>query len=430
MGPSQPNAIISTFLHLALKLPDRFKRLRRWSFGSVIVVLMLLTRPRRQGDYRSVFLALPLDAPKLFGENPPSVSSFSVARRKVPMEIMRWLLGRVVESGQRLRTPLIKRQRKRRFLAIDGVNFVVPNSKKLRQSCERPKYNTWLRAHYPQAKVLVVFDVLRRLPLDFALLAKRAGERAGLTALYDIFLAGDVLIMDRGFPARWLLRELVQRGCDVIVRMTATRLGSFPEVTAFVASGKESRTLTLDLGKGVTCKVRLLRKNFRAGRPKRHQRAETMVVMTTLGAEEFNRDAVLDFYAKRWGIETLFREMKHAFAIERFHARSVNGILQEIAAVLLWSALASVIQIAAESNLPDERRAMRTLCLDATERIVLALLTDDDPGPTLPILLIGIRRHAYLPVENRSYPRECKRPWGRWAGKKAKKRPAIQKAAK
>ncbi len=81
MGPSQPNAIISTFLHLALKLPDRFKRLRRWSFGSVIVVLMLLTRPRRQGDYRSVFLTLPLDAPKLFGENPPSVSSFSVARR-------------------------------------------------------------------------------------------------------------------------------------------------------------------------------------------------------------------------------------------------------------------------------------------------------------------------------------------------------------
>lgn len=421
MAHSNPHDVISTFLHLTKVMPDRFRRLRRWSYGSVIVVIMLLTRPRRLCDYCSVLLTLHLDAPKLFGkEKTPTKSSFSDARVKVPIEFFRWALGQVMKLGERMRSPRLTKKT-RRFFAVDGVNFVVPSSKNLRQNCERPKYNSWLRAHYPQAKVLVAFDVLRRIPLEFALLAKGIGERAGLSELYQHFCPHDVIIIDRGFPARWLLRELVENKLDVVMRMTCKKCGSFPEVKDFIASRKSSCELSLRLDKNTSVTVRLLRKNFRVGRPKRHQRVESMVVLTTLAASEFSDEEIFELYGKRWGIETLFREMKHSFTIERFHAKTLLGIQQEIAAILLWSGLASIIQIAAESKIPSNRRAMRTLCLEATDRIVIAILTGDDPGGMMSLLIIEIRRHAYTPQDDRSFPRECKRPWGRWA-KKSKKR--------
>jgi hypothetical protein len=421
MAQSNPHDIISTFLHLTKEMPDRFQRLRRWSYGSVIVVIMLLTRPRRLCDYSSVFLTLKFDAPKLFGDKKtPAKSTFSDARGKVSIEVFRWLLEQVSKLAGRMRSPRLTRK-SRRFFAVDGVNLVVPSSKELRQNCERPKYNSWLRAHYPQAKVLVAFDVLRRVPLEFTMLAKGIGERAGLSSLYQFFNARDVIIMDRGFPARWLLRELVEKKLDVVMRMTCKKCGSFPEVKDFIASGKRSCVLNMRLDKDTSITVRILRKNFRVGRPKRHQRVETMVVLTTLAVSEFSNEEIFELYGKRWGIETLFREMKHSFAIERFHARTLLGIQQEIAAILLWSGLASVIQIAVESKIPSNRSAMRTLCLEATDRIIIAILTGDDPGGMLGLLIIEIGRHAYTPQEDRSFPRECKRPWGRWA-KKLKKR--------
>jgi IS4 transposase len=410
------HSVISTFLNLTQEFPDRILRLRRWSYGSVVVVLMLLTQPRRLCDYRSVLLTLKIDAPNLFvGQKTPSASSFSVARRKVPLEIMRWLLQQASTLARQAKTWRVKGRR--RFYAADMSSFVVPSSKELRRRCEQPKYNTWLHAHYPQAKVLVIFDVLRRVPIDFLLLAKRVGERAGLAALYDNFRPRDVLLLDRGYPARWLLRDLIERKIDVVVRMTAKKCGSFPEVIDFLASGERSSVITMRLDKGVTATVRLLRKNFRVGRPCRHQKVESMVILTTLPAKEFDFNEIVGVYGKRWGIETLFREMKHLFNIERFHAKNLLGIQQEIAAVLIWSSLASIIQIAAERTLPPERRAMRTLCHDTASRIVIAILTGHDPGNIASVLLIEIRRHAYTPQQGRSSRRECKRPWGRWAGK-------------
>ena len=128
-----------------------------------------------------MFLTLKFDAPKLFGDKKaPAKSTFSDARGKVSIEVFRWLLEQVSKLAGRMRSSRLTKK-SRRFFAVDGVNLVVPSSKELRQSFERPKYNSWLRAHYPQAKVLVSFDVLRRVPLEFTMLAKGIGERAGLS---------------------------------------------------------------------------------------------------------------------------------------------------------------------------------------------------------------------------------------------------------
>ena len=161
--------------------------------------------------------------------------------------------------------------------------------------------------------------------------------------------------------------------------------------------------------------MRLIRRDSRRGRPVRGQKTDVMVIMTTLMAEDgFDRDAIIKLYTARWGIESLFREVKCEFDIERFHAKSVAGIQQEIAAVLSWIAFASAIQLIAENNLPDGRRVLRTLCFAEATKVMQVILSNGDLNAILQQALENVCRYHYAPRTGRSYPRERKAPYGRF----------------
>ena len=65
--------------------------------------------------------------------------------------------------------------------------------------------------HYPRALV-VAFDIVRRLPLEWVVLKKSTSERAAAEPLLKRLLRSDVVIMDRGYLARWLLVLFVSHG--------------------------------------------------------------------------------------------------------------------------------------------------------------------------------------------------------------------------
>ena len=142
-----------------------------------------------------------------------------------------------------------------------------------------------------------------------------------------------------------------------------------------------------------------------------------MVILTTLLPRHgFEAKDIIDLYGKRWGIETLFREMKEAFGIERFHARTTDGIQQEIATVLMWVALTSAIHAAVQDGLTDGKRANRTVSREIA-RICLAKALDDGATANIDAMITEARRHAYKPRPGRSFPRESKLPFGRTKGR-------------
>ena len=53
-------------------------------------------------------------------------------------------------------------------------------------------------------------------------------------------------------------------------------------------------------------------------------------IITNLPQERFSANEIKQIYAKRWGIETSFRELKYALGLTRFHAKKPEYILQEI----------------------------------------------------------------------------------------------------
>jgi len=406
------------FVHSTLQdFNDRFIRSRMWCPRSVFIAVLLLTRARRRTTYRELMNSILSDAAGFLNwDHHPSIASLSQARGKLTAESCRTVLRLLTERLGKMMPKRNSHFSGRRFIALDGVRLMAPRSADTLKHFNKTKYTRWLSSHYPQALCVVAVDVFRRLPLDFVLLPKGRGERLGAQQLAEHFHAGDVAIMDRGFPARWLLKEFLDRKIDVVVRMMAGKFGAWPEVTNFLKSGKKSAVVAIKIEGDLTVSMRLIRRNFRCGRPKRGQKAETMVIMTTLMAKDgFDRDALIKLYGARWGIESLFRDMKCEFSIERFHSESVNGIQQEIAAVLAWIAFASAIQLFAENNLPEGRRVLRTLCFVEATKIMEAILAKTkDLSAIINQAIENVASYHYAPKPGRSFPRVCKSPYGRF----------------
>lgn len=419
---SPPRSAHDLLHHLTVALrgvATSFRRVRRWSPRSVVVAVMLLTRPDLRSSYASVLTDLAQESCRALGVVAATAkSSLSVARKKVPVEVFRKVLHQLVDHLGAVLPGTLGQHQDRRFFAVDATSLVCPRSRSTMRDLDAPQSNQWLFAHYPRALVVVAYDVVRRLPLEWVLLKKGTGERAAAKPLLNRLRPGDVMIMDRGYPARWLLALFVDHGVDVVMRMTSAKAGAWPEVKRFLASGAKTAVIDCRLDDGRVTTVRLIRRPALRGRPLKHQKKrDCMVILTTLLPKHgFEAADIIDLYGKRWGIETLFREIKEAFGIERFHARSTDGIQQEIATVLMWVALTSAIHAAVQDGLTDGKRANRTVSREIA-RICLAKALDDGTPAKIDAMITEARRHAYKPRPGRSFPRISKLPFGRTKGR-------------
>jgi hypothetical protein len=347
----------------------------------------------------------------------PSLASLSKARRSLTVDACRQLVRQLIDRLSALTTKRHEHLSGRRIVGIDSTRIITPRTPETLRKLERPRAGAWLRSHYPQALVVMAVDVMRRMPIDWVLLPKKRGERIGARALADSLKVGDVAVMDRGFPARWLVGDLLQRQIDVVIRMTVTAANAWPEVLAFLKTGADEGFVDVGVGDGESQRVvrmRLIRRSFRPRQPRKKRKAQPLIVLTSLPAKDFPHEEILRIYTARWGVETVLREIKCNFTIERFHARSLQGIEQEIAAVFAWIALGSAIQHLAEAGLPQGRRVYRDLCFSSASDIMDAWLEGQDPGPLIEKEIEAVRRFHYLPKANRHYQRKRKAPYGRF----------------
>ena len=66
--------------------------------------------------------------------------------------------------------------------------------------------------------------------------------------------------------------------------------------------------------------VRLIRRVFSRGRPKKGQKREVLVLMTSLlDAKAWPAGKLISMYERRWVIEDWFRDMRVRFGLEAFH---------------------------------------------------------------------------------------------------------------
>jgi len=424
----RPRTLIHAFLDLTQTLPSRFVRSRVWCPRSVMTWLLLVTLPDRKTCYRRSLRSLTFFGRHCFGwAKVPTLASISVARRKLSVPMCRSFLHDIVRTCEAIMPVPTHRWGTRRFIAFDGSRLVTPRTGDTARKLHRFHRPDGSRVHNPQGLLVAAVDVFRRLPLDWIFTGKGVGEQTSMRELVARMLwqPGDVAVMDRGFCSKKLFAALIERGVDIIVRMSTSDAIAWREVQDFLASKQKTGTVTMTLPGAkapITVRLRLVERDRKRGRPRKGCTPDRMVILTTLSEEEgFDRPALISLYAARWGIESLFAEMKSFMEVESFHSGFVAGCEQEIAAAMIWMALGSLLQAEAERTLPNGRRVIRADCLRAASDLVSMLLQGHAIDQQIHDDLEALRQFAYLPKPGRHYPRECKSPHGRSIQRRAVK---------
>jgi hypothetical protein len=231
---------------------------------------------------------------------------------------LQWLCARLAEeSGWEV--PLESRGWNVR--AVDGTIVKEPGG----------KGSLW-RIHYSLRIPSLICDHLELTPTQ----GRGVGERLSRFAASH----RDLVLADRGFCNRLGIEALAQQGAAVIVRLNTASL------PLYTAKGKRFDLLAQirqvpeagiagqwpvwvhGLGSKIAGRLCALRKSSQASRtavrkiqrksqqggprtkPETLEYAGYVMVFTTLSAEQFSSEEVLEWYRVRWQIELLFKRMK------------------------------------------------------------------------------------------------------------------------
>ena len=317
--------------------------------------------------------------------------------------------------------------------AIDGTSFYTPRSADL--LCYFTPRGTRAdegETHYPYGMCVAAINVFTGQPVGAVVEDYRASERSLLKRLISGFSSGDLSLLDRGLGGAQVYLEFHRHNQFFIHRATASGESVAEYVRKFVESQKKQHHFTLSVkgeqpGEMFQVKMRLiLGPTDSEGKP-------IVFVTNLLDKKRYRRSAVLALYRKRWSVETLYGRVKHLLCLEKFHARSYNGVMQEIFANLLIlsltaAAVSAVVDqddVDIEAELPSFKAASevirRHLFSTIDHRIV-----GTKPKKLLKQILIEVRAIMYPIRPGRSYPRVSMQPIKSWNLKKSGKLKAFK----
>lgn len=387
-----------------------------------------MVMPGRAGSYEQACGTLFDWAGMRFGwQSAPDPAGFSRARKRLTvsecLKVFTLASAWAAKNLEHVAGPVAGRP----LVAVDGTILHLPRAKGLVKRFGVPTDSLGLKelAHYPQAMLVSAWDVVRRVPLTWRLTPHAVGERTTFLAMLKYLPTDAVLLLDRGYPSHEVLGAIVASGRDVVMRMVASEIGgSWKPVEDFLASKARRAVVEISCGKGRKAKrvkVLLVRRTFGPGRPGRHQSRQLMVVLTTLVDAGLSDDQVLDLYAKRWGIETLYRDLKSLANVEGWHSKTTAGIEQELIALMTWFTVSAVIANAAQEAAGQSVRANCRRVFEGTayamEALFMAAATD---GRTSELFICRanealrrIEKWANKQRPGRSATRKPKHPYAR-----------------
>ena len=233
------------------------------------------------------------------------------------------------------------------------------------------------------------------------------GERQMLFESLDRLSNTDLLLLDRGYPASWLVAALNQRAIGFCMRVDNS---GFNGVRDFLRSGLAETTITLrapgfrDAADYETCRtpqvVRLVRNVASTG--------NVRVLMTNLlDTNRFPATSFGELYHQRWGIEEAFKRLKGRLNLEHVSGLSQQAVVQDVSAKILCDNLQALTTLAAHhgAEIPADERINRTYVHTALKPLLPALLLGKKVGVLLGNLLRLIARQTYRHRANLSKPR-------------------------
>lgn len=375
---------------------NAFVRRRKLPLPALVAVMLSGMRKSVQTELDEFFAHLKEQAQLV---HHVSEQAFAKARAKLSTTAIPalndWLVARADADG------FVPRWRGRRLVAADAstLRFGRRASHVARaSSADQIAFGLYL----PGAEMM----------LAASLHSIHEGERQMLFQHLDRLSGGDLLLMDRGYPSRWLVAALNARGVSFCMRVEKAGNAGFACVRDFLRSDDAERIVTLaapDRRDAVDYEcpatpqtVRLVRHIASTGKVR--------VLMTNLvDSAAFPAHEFGDLYHQRWRIEEAFKRLKHRLNLEHVSGLSQQAALHDFAAKIVCDNLQSLATETAlrEAALLPTRRINRAAAHSILKPLLPALLLGADIATRLreALRLIAGRTYSHRPGIIKSKPR-------------------------
>lgn len=387
-----------------------FIRERTLTFSIVVLFLLNLVKRSLQDELDEFFKAI--QGSKI-AVRIVTKSAFSQARRKLKyeafVELNQVQVAYFYEAGQP------ERWKGLRLLAIDGSMSDLPNKEAISEH-----FGVW----HPQsggtcakARLSQLFDVLNKISVD-ALIAPKSEDERTLAAQHLAHVGiGDLLLMDRGYPAFWLFAAILQRKAHFCVRLPVSEWQVAQE---FVLSGKAEQYTYLRPGYEAKKKclahdlptepirVRLVRVELSTG--------EIEVLATSLlDSTRFPASLFQALYHARWPVEEDYQVMKSRLEVENWSGQSVLAVYQEFHASVFTKNLTAILAHPAQQTVTQQSQQKKhpyqinmANLLSKMKDTIVYLLTESDLQDLLQALWQQMVKTTEPVRPGRSFPRQKK----------------------
>ena len=230
-----------------------------------------------------------------------------------------------------------------RLVAVDGSTAQLPNHPDI-----LAHFGAWQPAQggpCPMARVSQMFDVLNEVTLDALIVPKAFGERELAAAHFAHLQAGDLALLDRGYPAFWLFALILSQNAHFCARM---KLGGWILVKQFVASGLSEQKVILRPGYAACqeCHTRKLSTQpitVRLIRVELSDGEVEVLVTSLLDSYAYPVSVFKELYHLRWPVEEDYKVMKCRIEIENFSGTSVLAVYQDFHAKVFTTNLTAIL---------------------------------------------------------------------------------------
>ena len=250
-----------------------------------------------------------------------------------------------------------------RTLAVDGTRLVLPNHPSIKEEFGEHSFGPNADSPRSMALASMLYDVLNQITVDSQIAPYSDSEGDLLSKHMDKIKAGDLLLLDRGYPCFWLLFMLKAKGIEFCVRL---KDDWWLKVKEFNKSGEKDGIVTFSLPKkdrsklaayphmqNTTITCRLIKIELENG--------ENEILCTSLtDSEKYLHEEFEALYHYRWNEEEAYKLLKSRIELEDFSCKTARGIKQDFYSKMFLMTLCAAYAHPIEERVREEYKADET----------------------------------------------------------------------
>lgn len=399
-----------TFRRAHCENKQDFTRQRILTFVCVILFLLNMVKRSLQDELDCFFQAM-------LGRSTPvrevSKSAFTQARKK--LNYTAFVALNRTQTDHFYDHFEIRKWNGFRLLTIDGSMADLPNLPDIQDH-----FGVW-QPHSggkcAKARLSQLFDPLNKITIDALIKPKEVGERAAAEEHFHFIGKGDLILMDRGYPAFWLFSLILSRGADFCARVEPLTWRSF---STFLDSGESEALIEIrpDPTRKKMCDERGLSSeslHLRLIRVELDSGDVELLVTSLTDLDHIPSEVFCDLYHQRWFVEEDFKVLKSRLEIENWSGKSVKSVYQDFHAAIFTKNFAAMLAHASQDELDSVSASLtyryqvnQTNLLSKLKYSIVSLFTALEIKPWLTALWEQMIRTREPIRPGRSSPRNFK----------------------